>query len=206
MTPEDFTYLSLTEFRKFVNKKHYVASKSNPADIASRGAGAQELIDNCLWWSGPDFIWNSSEGWNTIDDIPAITPDDPEVKSVTVRAPRVQKPPSLLERLIFLQLAPSEETAVCLRLQKRFRKTSASDPQDREERQQRKPSYNPVYVQELYRAELHSIKLAENEAFPDEIKRLKSVNTEAQVADQNTVKGRNRQLRCQTYYTNSTPS
>jgi len=92
-------------------------------------------------------------------------------------------------------LAPSEETSVCLRLQKRFRKTSASDPQDREERKQRKPSYTPVYVQELHRAELHIIKLEQNEAFPDEIKRLKSVNTEAQVADRNTVKDRNQAVK-----------
>ena len=35
---------------------HYVGTKSNPADIASRGAGAQELLNSPLWWNGPDFL------------------------------------------------------------------------------------------------------------------------------------------------------
>ena len=35
---------------------HYVETKSNPAHIASRGAGAQELIDNPLWWNWPKFL------------------------------------------------------------------------------------------------------------------------------------------------------
>lgn len=38
------------------NQWHYVETKSNPAHIASRGAGAQELIDNPLWWNGPEFL------------------------------------------------------------------------------------------------------------------------------------------------------
>ena len=32
---------------------HYIRSKSNPADIASRGILPQDLINNSLWWNGP---------------------------------------------------------------------------------------------------------------------------------------------------------
>lgn len=39
----------------------YVPSKQNPADIASRGASAQELIDSSLWWHGPEFLHDTSE-------------------------------------------------------------------------------------------------------------------------------------------------
>lgn len=78
---------------------HYVRKKANPADVSSRGAGAQECTDSSLWWHSPDFLWNSSEKWNFADGIPAIPPNDPEVKKVTVRTTQTQEPLSLLERL-----------------------------------------------------------------------------------------------------------
>ena len=37
------------------NWKH-VPTKENPADVASRGTSVQELINNSLWWKGPDFL------------------------------------------------------------------------------------------------------------------------------------------------------
>ena len=39
-----------------VDSWHYVATKDNPADIASRGATPQELLDSELWWEGPAFL------------------------------------------------------------------------------------------------------------------------------------------------------
>ena len=56
------------------NQWHYVGTKSNPADIASCGIGAQQLVDNTLWWNGPDFLWNLPEDWNSVDDVPSIPP------------------------------------------------------------------------------------------------------------------------------------
>lgn len=54
MTPEDFMGFvgnRVQEIRQQTssNQWHYVGTKSNPGDIASRGTGAQELIDNTLW-------------------------------------------------------------------------------------------------------------------------------------------------------------
>ncbi|XP_020629772.1 uncharacterized protein LOC110066861 [Orbicella faveolata] len=82
---------------------HYVGTKSNPTDIAFHGAGAQELLDNPLWWNGSDFLWNTSEDWNSVDDVPSIPPEDPEVKKVSVRATQTQEPKlsSLQERLTY---------------------------------------------------------------------------------------------------------
>ena len=78
---------------------HYVGTKENPADIASRGSGEQELIDTSLWWNRPDFRWKPSRAWNQTDISPSIHPDDPEVKRASVLTTKVQNPPSLLERL-----------------------------------------------------------------------------------------------------------
>ena len=106
------------------NQWHYVGTKSNPADIASRGTGAQELIDNTLWWNGPDFLWSSPNGWDSVDDTPSIPPDDPEVRSVAVRATQIQEPKlsSLLEPLTYFSdwHRLRKAIAVCLRLPQRF--------------------------------------------------------------------------------------
>ena len=39
----------------------YIDSKSNPADLASRGVSARELLNNSLWWHGPPFLTSSNE-------------------------------------------------------------------------------------------------------------------------------------------------
>lgn len=38
------------------HKWNYMPSKSNPADLASRGVKADFISTSTLWWSGPDFI------------------------------------------------------------------------------------------------------------------------------------------------------
>ena len=44
-------------------KFHYISTKENPADIASRGASACELQHNRLWWHGPDWMVNTRKAW-----------------------------------------------------------------------------------------------------------------------------------------------
>ena len=138
------------------NQWHYVETKSNPADIASRGAGAQELIDNPLWWNGPEFLWNPCKDWDSVNDNPSIPPDDPEVKKVSARATQIQDPklPSVLERLTHFSswYRAKKAIAVCLRLQQKFRKTAGqSQVKERNVKERNKgiTSYNPVDVKAL---------------------------------------------------------
>ena len=173
------------------NQWHYVETKSNPADIASRGAGAQELIDNPSWWNGPKFLWNPCKDWDSVNDNPSIPPDDPEVKKVSARATQIQDPKlsSVLERLTHFSswYRAKKAIAVCLRLQQKFRKTAGqSQVKERNVKERNKgiTSYNPVDVKALQRAELQIIKMAQSEAFREEIQLLRDVNVKLQVADQ----------------------
>lgn len=37
-------------------KWHYIRSKDNPADLASRGCYPSQIIDNHNWWQGPEIL------------------------------------------------------------------------------------------------------------------------------------------------------
>ncbi|KAJ8723327.1 hypothetical protein PYW08_003239 [Mythimna loreyi] len=41
------------------NTWHYVNTKENPADAASRGLTTQQLLEHKLWWQGPTFLSSS---------------------------------------------------------------------------------------------------------------------------------------------------
>lgn len=51
----------------------HVSSKENPADCASRGISAQELVCHSLWWTGPSWLKNCQTTWiskkNSLCDI-----------------------------------------------------------------------------------------------------------------------------------------
>ncbi|XP_014676449.1 PREDICTED: uncharacterized protein LOC106816368 [Priapulus caudatus] len=59
----------------------YVDTKSNPADDASRGLSAPELVQKGRWLQGPEFLWGDELEWpKPPDDLPDIQDDDREVK------------------------------------------------------------------------------------------------------------------------------
>ena len=162
------------------------------------------MIDSSLWWHGPDLLWNSSEHWNFADGIPANPPNDREVNKVTVRTTQTQEPLSLLERLKYFSIwhRAKGAIAVSLCLQQRFRKVkgngsevSQCNQNNREERKKGTSTYVPIDVQDLQQVEQHIIKTAQNEIFRDEIQRLKSVNAQQQVVDQDATKNGNQRTK-----------
>ncbi|MBV2113425.1 MAG: aspartyl protease family protein [Candidatus Thiodiazotropha sp. (ex Ctena orbiculata)] len=48
---------------------HYIPSKENPADIASRGVDIDSLLNSNLWWTGPEWLTQSSNTWPVWNDI-----------------------------------------------------------------------------------------------------------------------------------------
>ena len=60
---------------------YYVNTGSNPADDASGGLSAEELIHKTRWINGPPFLWEVEDCWPRQPDVPVkIREDDPEVK------------------------------------------------------------------------------------------------------------------------------
>ena len=58
----------------------HVPTKQNPADYASRGLTAEELLTNECWWSGPGFLQYSEDSWPMQHYLSVVSDDDPEVK------------------------------------------------------------------------------------------------------------------------------
>ena len=48
---------------------HHINSADNPADLASRGCSASELVNNELWWKGPKRLVEHIEKWNYVHDL-----------------------------------------------------------------------------------------------------------------------------------------
>ncbi|XP_043211405.1 uncharacterized protein LOC122375894 [Amphibalanus amphitrite] len=69
----------------------YIDSKSNPADLASRGASASELLTSSLWWHGPSLLTASIE-LPAMEEEFNVQSDDPEVKRASFQA-AISKPP-----------------------------------------------------------------------------------------------------------------
>lgn len=59
---------------------HYVSSKENPADDASRGVRAGDFLQNCRWTEGLKFLVGPEESWPMNVTETALGVDDKEVK------------------------------------------------------------------------------------------------------------------------------
>ena len=77
----------------------HVDTKCNPADDASRGITAKELVESSRWISGPEFLWMPEDQWpRPLEDQDLVSlSDDPEVKKVTSCATSTQEPWNLVE-------------------------------------------------------------------------------------------------------------
>ena len=72
----------------------HVETKCNPADDASRGITAKDLVENSRWISGPEFLWMPEDQWpQPLEDQDLVSlSDNPEVKKVTSYATSTQEP------------------------------------------------------------------------------------------------------------------
>ncbi|XP_028261477.1 uncharacterized protein LOC114435739 [Parambassis ranga] len=136
----------------------HVTSEKNPADHASRGLKAKELISS-NWLTGPDFLWNEElpSGDSMVGDIAA---DDPEVRKVIVHKTLATES-LLLDR--FLKFSSwTRLTKAVARLKRCVKEYKGLTPRTNE----------ASSIEERKDAELTIIGLAQRAAFHEEIQRL----------------------------------
>ena len=93
---------------------HYIDTKENPADDASRGLGASELIRSNRWWNGPNFLWQPLPDQPNFD--PQLSLDDPEVRKITALTTKSSEHPTFLDCIEYFSdwYRAKRAIAVCL--------------------------------------------------------------------------------------------
>ena len=176
--------------RNFSSPKQwkYVDTKENPADDASRGIGAQTLVERSRWIKGPAFLWQPEQEWPQQPlSFGEISNEDPEIKKqVNVCAATITKPTPLstITKLIhrfsswyLLKKAAAVYMRVKAILKERvLRRTDAVNAKPingkptklNEDRTQ-------LTIQELEEAELAIIRYTQSQSFVQDIKSLGQV-------------------------------
>jgi len=73
--------LALIHSHTEISQWHHVSTSHNPADLTSRGTTADRLLNSCLWFCGPEFLWKARDEWPPGLAVSTdISTEDPEVK------------------------------------------------------------------------------------------------------------------------------
>ncbi|XP_023805606.1 uncharacterized protein LOC111946470 [Oryzias latipes] len=139
----------------------YVASEENPADHASRGLTAEQLISS-NWFQGPDFLWQKVMSSGEIK-VGEISSSDPEVKKVQVLKTQAKEQRSLLDRIH--KFSDWSRMIKAIARLKRLAK---------EVKERKRRSCEVSNVEERREAELTVIKMVQGAAFSHEIKSLQN--------------------------------
>ena len=152
---------------------HYVTTKDNPADLASRGATVQELINNLTWWTGPNFLWNPSLMKKRNEEIPALSKEDPKVRKVLATTIDTSNHLPFHRRLEYFSswLRAKRATAICLRLINGKPSSSQGAKVSIRVRGEVR-TYTPANVEEIKYAEHYIVKSVQRESFPKEVRSL----------------------------------
>jgi len=169
---------------------NYVDGKNNPADDASRGLSPKDLLQSSRWLQGPSFLWDHQDSWKDVDKrVPEpLNPDDKEVKKASTLATSVtnkEQLPNLLKRLQYFSswFRAKRAVAVCLRYRRILLERAHSKRMTNGEFKTRSSSckYKPVNVEELNAAEQEIVRRTQEEAFKEEIRKLKNKNVNHEV-------------------------
>lgn len=111
----------------------YVSTKDNHADVASRGATANELMNRSKWFTGPEFLWTPESLHFHESREAELSYDDPEVKKFQSFSTKsgASNFPSILERLEHFSSWQHAKTAVaiCLNFKGMLQKRTIWKPQ-----------------------------------------------------------------------------
>jgi hypothetical protein len=167
----------------------YVKSNENPADEASRGVTATELMSKSKWLTGPDSLWRREIPLENNAEYD-LSPEDPEVRRTIPLVTNVKRSPPYfqLERLEHLSDWTKAKRAVanCLKL-KTLLQNKVKNGKDIE--------VPPLSTTSVHAAELEIIKAVQAEAFPQELKVLSSMKVNEEVPERGRARKRNHAMK-----------
>ena len=169
---------------------NYVDTKTNPADIASRGATPEELV-NSDWFSGPDFLWQPEVVVQGCDSHTyTVQSNDPEVKKVQCLSANLSiiEQKSILERLECFSYWNRARRAIpgCLSFKTLLLQCLVKRPKTPSDFP-KISNYRPSSVEELRKAEIEILRLVQRECFAEEIKVLSQRSASVQVSKASTI-------------------
>lgn len=140
----------------------YVRSESNPADIVSRGQMPNDLVNNQLWWHGPEFLFSTHFEEPSLEKIPEEK--IPELRAVPVVLPVIEEE----ELEVFSKYSSFRKLQRVIALVLRFiHNCKKKDPANR--------VTNPIpTVPELRNSLEVILKVTQRKEFGDEIARVES--------------------------------
>ncbi|XP_071948920.1 uncharacterized protein [Antedon mediterranea] len=154
----------------------FVNSAENPANLASRGMTAEEMMTSEMWYCGPKFLTQNDSKWPEMPDDLALRMNDPEVKGVTALV--VAEINTTLDE-ITSQFSSwktlSRVTGWVLRFTNNLKnvKHKKTTVQKRTSNQ----VVEPLSVDELKEAELVLIRRAQKRSYPEEFRSLETGKT-----------------------------
>jgi hypothetical protein len=164
----------------------YVSTQLNPADDASRGLSADELISNTRWLRGPDFLWEPETHWPTLPNVPnKISDEDIEVKrEVQTFATDTNACESTLDA-IFKRFSSWYQLKKFIAWMLRYRTRLRAARTRRRNgiiETHGKSETKPIVVDEIIQAEKEIIKYVQRDKFQQELSTFNKVITDEDVA------------------------
>ena len=167
------------------NSWFYVDTSNNPADYASRGLTAKQLVEGSRWLTGPEFLWKSGPCKPENVEMSPLQESNPEVKKVSVLITEVESVvpfPNHFEtnRLdgVSSWYQAMKVIALCLRLKSKFQRREVKNPRKPVTRSgaDAEKSVQKVTLTELQRAEKTIIRCLQYEHFHEELQILCNLN------------------------------
>ncbi|XP_038549580.1 uncharacterized protein LOC119883123 [Micropterus salmoides] len=138
----------------------HVSSGNNPADHASRGLTSVQLKES-NWLKGPDFLWQQNLPCKE-EMVGEVEMTDPELRKAHVHAVKMKEVNSLVKR--FTKFSDwSRAVRAAARLKRFIREFKGHQPRTKE----------ATSLEERREAEIFIIKLVQEEAFAEDIQKIK---------------------------------
>ncbi|VDI18897.1 Hypothetical predicted protein [Mytilus galloprovincialis] len=137
----------------------YVDTNENPADVASRGASANDLVKNSNWFTGPKFVW-TLQSFDADANKPDLSLNDPEIRIVKAFSTKMDviEFASMIERLEYFSNWNLAKRAVSIFL--KLKDTLRSQTKSKN-----KSPVSTLCVNDMQRAEIEVIKQLQASSF-----------------------------------------